>query len=131
MDATAPLTLKLALFLFFCAFVLNGLIYVTAPEQLKENALTHSWDALNGAARGDSGATGLPRLFHKATATPLSEIFFNRLYRFDVRHRPVQLCRASFFPTMHDETQISPPDYQRRLGWIFLRRQASPRHCSG
>jgi alpha-1,2-mannosyltransferase len=128
MDATAPLTLKLALFLFFCAFVLNGLIYVTAPEQLKENALTHSWDALNGRGSDDSwGAMqGALDYFAKPTATPLySEIFFNRLYRF--QYPPSALFALKGMKWLApsnvriDETQnFATVTINDVIGWIFL-----------
>jgi alpha-1,2-mannosyltransferase len=84
-DATAPFTLRLGLFLLFCAVVLNGLIYVTAPEPLKENALNHSWDVVNGRGSDDSWGAMQAALdyFKTPNTTPLySEIFFNRLYRF-------------------------------------------------
>jgi len=84
-DPTAAFTLRLALFLLFCAIVLNGLIYVTAPAQLKENALNHSWDVLNGRGSDDSWGAMQAALdyFTTPSTTPLySEIFFNRQFRF-------------------------------------------------
>ena len=84
-DPTAAFTLRLALFLLFCAIVLNGLIYVTAPAQLKENALNHSWDVLNGRGSDNSWGAMQAALDYFATpnTTPLySEIFFNRQFRF-------------------------------------------------
>jgi alpha-1,2-mannosyltransferase len=84
-DATAPFTLRLALFLLFCAVVLNGLIYVTAPAPLKENALNHSWDVVNGRGSDDSWGAMQAALTYFTTpnTTPLySEIFFNRQFRF-------------------------------------------------
>ncbi|MET0652718.1 MAG: glycosyltransferase family 87 protein [Hyphomicrobiaceae bacterium] len=84
-DSTAPFTLRLGLFLLFCAVVLNGLIYAAAPAQLKENALNHSWDVVNGRGSDDSWGAMQAGLDYFATpnTTPLySEIFFNRQYRF-------------------------------------------------
>ena len=84
-DTSAPFTLRLGLFLLFCVVVLNGLIYLTAPEQLKENALNHSWDVVHGRGSDDSWGAMQAALdyFKTPNTTPLySEIFFNRLFRF-------------------------------------------------
>src|SRR5262245_50350736 len=126
-DATAPLTLRLGLFLLFCAIVLNGLIYVTAPVQLKENALNHSWDVVHGRGSDDSWGAMQAALdyFKTPNTTPLySEIFFNRLFRF--QYPPSALFALQGLQWLDpnnvrtDENQNFPGVTLNDLvGWIF------------
>jgi alpha-1,2-mannosyltransferase len=127
-DTTAPLTLRLTLFLLFCAVVLNGIIYATAPAEHKENALNHSWDVLNGRGSDDSWGAMQAALdyFAAPTAIPLySEIFFNRQYRF--QYPPSALFALKGMQWLApanvrvDETQTFPTvTLNDMIGWAFL-----------
>jgi hypothetical protein len=127
-DTTAPVTLRLTLFLLFCAVVLNGIIYVTAPADYKENALNHSWDVLNGRGSDDSWGAMQAALdyFAAPTAIPLySEIFFNRQYRF--QYPPSALFALKGMQWLApanvrvDETQTFPTvTLNDMIGWAFL-----------
>ena len=113
---------------------------MTAPEPLKENALNHSWDVAERPRLGRflGRHAGRPRLFRDAHTTPLySEIFFNRLYRFQYPPSALfalkGLQRLAPDNVRTDENQTfrrRDPQRHHRLDLSFWRPALPRRHCS-
>jgi hypothetical protein len=79
------LTLGLLLFLFVNALVLNGVLWLAAPEPYKETTLQHTWDVLQGKGGDDSWGV-MDVALDQATQRPeellYTRLFFTDLYRF-------------------------------------------------
>jgi alpha-1,2-mannosyltransferase len=127
-DTTAGFTLRLALFLVFCVVVVNGVIFLTAPAQFKESALNHTWDVLHGRGSDDSWGAMQAALdyFAAPTTTPLySEIFFNRLFRFQYPPSALFTLQALLWVApenvrVNEVQEFATTSVNDVIGWVFI-----------
>lgn len=127
--ASLAITGAMALFLLLNAFAVNGLLWMTAPANLKENVLHHTSDVFSAQGCDDSwGIMSFALEYARSEhTTPLyTEIFFNRNLKF--QYPPSSLFTIAAMLRLggpgHVRTvecqEYDMPTLNDMLGWVFI-----------